>query len=40
MTNTTKRRWAVAVVATLLVAALIVLYSLGLLGNAAIAAPA
>lgn len=33
----TKRRWIVAIVAALLVAALIVLYSLGLLGNAAVA---
>ncbi|MDQ0893650.1 hypothetical protein [Agromyces ramosus] len=36
----TRRRWVVAIVTVVLIAALIVLYSLGLLGNTPVAAPA
>jgi uncharacterized membrane protein len=39
MTNMTKKRWVVAIVTALFVAALIILYYLGLLGNAAVAEP-
>jgi hypothetical protein len=39
MTNLTKKRWVVAIVAALIIAALIILYYLGLLGNAAVAEP-